>query len=59
MEPNPDGGFFVKVGGEVAGYPSEDAEHPELWAIQDPDLRFMGLSAVADQDAVFLTVRDY
>lgn len=54
IEPNADGGFVVKVDDEVAGYLSEDAEHPGLWVVESASSRFMGRCATREQGAEFL-----
>ncbi len=46
--------FVVKVGNEVAGYTSEDSEHPGIWVNEDQNGRLMGRSATREQGAEFL-----
>jgi len=46
--------FAVKVGNEVAGYVSEDGEHPGIWVNEDQNGRLMGRSATREQGADFL-----
>lgn len=48
------GQFAVKVGDEVAGYVSEDGEHPGIWVNEDQNGRLMGRSATREQGAEFL-----
>lgn len=48
------GQFAVKVGNEVAGYISEDGEHPGIWVNEDQNGRLMGRSATREQGAEFL-----
>jgi hypothetical protein len=48
------GQFVVRVGSEVAGYISEDGEHPGIWVNEDPNGRLMGRSATREQGAEFL-----
>ena len=50
----PDGSFIVRVGSTVAGYISQDAEHPGLWIVEDPDGRFMGRHLNHEAGAAFL-----
>lgn len=50
-----DGSFIVKVGSNVAGYVSQDAEHPGLWIIEDPDGRLMERHFDHEAGAAFLT----
>ena len=47
-------GFVVKVGNNVAGFISEDAERPELWVMEDPGGCFMGRAHQPERGAVFL-----
>lgn len=54
LEPNADGGFVVKVGGEVAGYLSEDAGRPGLWILEDLDGKITGRSELREKAAAFL-----
>lgn len=46
--------FVVKVGTEVAGYISRDAEHPGLWVVEDPEGRLMGRHLDRETGAAFL-----
>ena len=48
------GQFVVRVGSEVAGYVSEDGEHPGIWVNEDQNGRLMGRSATREQGAEFL-----
>ncbi|MCP2080778.1 UNVERIFIED_ORG: hypothetical protein J2W74_001964 [Methylorubrum zatmanii] len=48
------GQFAVRVGNEVAGYISEDGEHPGIWVNEDQNGRLMGRSATREQGAEFL-----
>ncbi|OAH17548.1 hypothetical protein AX289_31285 [Methylorubrum populi] len=48
------GQFAVKVGNDVAGYVSEDSEHPGIWVNEDQSGRLMGRSATREQGAEFL-----
>ncbi|WP_455956163.1 hypothetical protein [Methylorubrum aminovorans] len=38
----------------MAGYVSEDAEHPGLWIVEDQDGQFMGRHRSRDAGAEFL-----
>ncbi|BDL40901.1 hypothetical protein MSPGM_34910 [Methylorubrum sp. GM97] len=42
MEPNGEEGFVVKVGREVAGYVTPDADSPGLWVTEDQDRQLLG-----------------
>ncbi|WP_437871493.1 hypothetical protein ACSD7O_24640 [Methylorubrum extorquens] len=46
--------FAVKVGNELAGFVSEDGEHPGIWVNEDQNGRLMGRSATREQGAEFL-----
>lgn len=48
------GQFAVKVGKQLAGYISEDSEHPGIWVNEDQNGRLMGRSATREQGAEFL-----
>lgn len=52
-----DGQFEVKVGNALAGYTSEDGEHPGVWVNEDQNGRLMGRSATRKQGAEFLAAR--
>ncbi|MEZ0251845.1 MAG: hypothetical protein ACAH20_12970 [Methylobacteriaceae bacterium] len=54
MEPNGEEGFVVKVGGEVAGYVTPDADHPGLWVTEDQDRQLMGRVYDPEKGAEFL-----
>ncbi|WP_437871417.1 hypothetical protein ACSD7O_24095 [Methylorubrum extorquens] len=50
------GEFIVKVGEDVAGHVSEDAEYPGLWVLQDADGHFMALHHDRENGAAFLAM---
>ncbi|CAO4186238.1 DUF2158 domain-containing protein [Methylorubrum aminovorans] len=54
LEDNGSGNFTVRIGRAVAGYVSEDAEHPGLWIVEDQDGQFMGRHRSQDAGAEFL-----
>ncbi|GAA0267092.1 hypothetical protein GCM10008965_38880 [Methylorubrum aminovorans] len=54
IEKSANGYFIVKVGEGVAGYVSEDVEHPGLWVIEDADGHLMGRHHDRENGAAFL-----
>jgi hypothetical protein len=49
-----DSNSIVRVGRNVAGFISQDAERPGLWIVEDPDGRFMGRHLDHEAGAAFL-----
>ncbi len=54
MEPNGEDGFLVKVGSEVAGYVTPDADSPGLWVTEDRDRQLLGRVYDPEKGAEFL-----
>ena len=54
MEPNGEEGFVVKVGGEVAGYVTPDADSLGLWVTEDQDRQLLGRVYDPEKGAEFL-----
>jgi hypothetical protein len=57
MEPNGEEGFVVKVGREVAGYVTPDADSPGLWVTEDQDRLLLGRVYDPEKGAEFLAAR--
>ncbi|PXW50214.1 hypothetical protein [Methylobacterium sp. B4] len=56
IEESADGLFVVKVGKDLAGYVSEDAEHPGLWVLEDAGGHLMGRHHDREAGASFLAI---
>lgn len=54
IEPSPDGGFLVRVDGNVAGTVADDGEYPGLWKAWDQGGRLLGRRASRAEAATFL-----
>lgn len=54
IKPDGPGRLVVRVGSDIAGHVSEDAEHPGLWVVEDQDGRFMGRIYQPEKAAEFL-----
>jgi prophage tail gpP-like protein len=57
IEESANGQFIVRVGEDVAGHMSEDAEHPGLWVLEDADGQLVGQHHDQEDGAAFLALR--
>ena len=54
IEPDGPGRLVVRVGSDIVGHVSEDAEHPGLWVVEDKNGQFMGREYQPEKGAEFL-----
>jgi len=57
IEESANGQFIVRVGENVAGHVSVDAEHPGLWVLEDADGHLVGRHHDREDGAAFLVLR--